>query len=108
MGCHGSVHTFDFNHGSATAMADARDYERHFLCAARWHCVAAVVIGSQSVKTTESGGISGYDAGKKIKGRKRHISADGGYARDKLKKALSKIGDWTLGIVRRSDKAKSF
>ena len=27
-------------------------------------------------KTTESGGISGYDAGKKIKGRKRHIITD--------------------------------
>jgi putative transposase len=27
-------------------------------------------------KTTESGGISGYDAGKKIKGRKRHIVTD--------------------------------
>lgn len=36
----------------------------------------AGVIDSQSVKSTESGGIRGFDAGKKINGRKRHIVVD--------------------------------
>src|SRR5208282_2607751 len=41
---------------------------------------SAAIIDSQSVKSAEKGGVSidphGYDAGKKIKGQKRHVLVD--------------------------------
>ena len=38
----------------------------------------------------------------------RHIFADGGYAGDKLKSALRRIGKWTVEIIKRSDTGKGF
>ncbi len=37
---------------------------------------SASIIDSQSIKTTEKGGIHGYDGAKKINSRKRHILVD--------------------------------
>jgi transposase len=52
-----------------------RDHER----IGRQASPTGAVIDSQSVKTTEAGGPRGYDAGKKINGRKRHamVATDG-------------------------------
>ena len=38
----------------------------------------------------------------------RHVFADGGYAGDKLKQAMTSLGNWTIEIVKRSDAARGF
>jgi putative transposase len=37
---------------------------------------SAAIVDSQSVETTHRGGVRGYDAGKHVKGRKRHVVVD--------------------------------
>jgi putative transposase len=51
-------------------------YEQVRRAAGRETCPSVVIMDGQSVKTTERGGICGFDGHKRVKGRKRHILVD--------------------------------
>jgi putative transposase len=51
-------------------------YEQARRHAGRTACPSVVIMDGQSVKTTERGGARGFDAHKRVKGRKRHILVD--------------------------------
>jgi len=51
-------------------------YEQVRTEAGRSECPSVVIMDGQSVKTTERGGVRGFDAHKRVKGRKRHILVD--------------------------------
>lgn len=48
------------------------------LRAGRERAPSAAIIDTQSARTTEKGGLRGYDGAKKINGRKRHLLVDTG------------------------------
>jgi transposase len=51
-------------------------YARARAAAGRRPCPSLVIMDGQSVKTTERGGVRGFDGHKRVKGRKRHILVD--------------------------------
>src|ERR1041384_2503066 len=58
------------------ACIHAAIYEQARTHAGRDECPSVVIMDGQSVKTTERGGVRGFDVHKRVKGRKRHILVD--------------------------------
>jgi putative transposase len=70
----------------------------------------AAVLDSQSAKTAEAGGPCGYDAGKKIKGRKRHalVDTDGRALKLQVHPADVEDRDSAVPLLRASRRAFPF
>src|SRR4030095_11335163 len=74
----GTVYHYFRNWKNAGVWARLRRtmYKRVRKHAGRSACPSVVIMDGQSVKTTERGGVRGFDAHKRVKGRKRHILVD--------------------------------